>query len=248
MSTSRAPSCMAAQAWAGSIRSSRLRASSSTSLMGRAPGGEVRITSAPRRSRLQPAPARCGSVRNGASRPAAGSTRGCSPRARPNRSRPRARDADRTTLPGPPGRRCWPARGGCPFPQLTVDHGERAGRPAVVMEAGALPRQPAEQPHLMVLAALQPLIPALALGVPDQAGPFPGTRSQAHEVSEPGLPPADFSVREKYPSYPIVIIGIWPTQRLARRVGKFRGTRHEGSGAPAFTRLPRAVIAGQTGS
>ena len=62
----------------------------------------------------------------------------------------------------------------------------------------------------MILAALQPLVPALPLAVADQAGPLTRGGGPAHKISEPGpvQPLADFSVREKHPSYPIVTIGI----------------------------------------
>lgn len=33
----------------------------------------------------------------------------------------------------------------------------------MIMETGALPGQPAQQPHLVVLAVLQPVIPAVIL-------------------------------------------------------------------------------------
>src|ERR1700689_480757 len=51
-------------------------------------------------------------------------------------------------------------RGPRPLPHLALCHRERAGRMAVVMEAGALPGEPGQQPYLAIVGQFEPLIPA----------------------------------------------------------------------------------------
>ena len=59
------------------------------------------------------------------------------------------------------------------------DHGERAGRPAVVVKPGGLARQPADHPYLVAVIEVYPLVPAALRIQPDPAQPARGTRRQA---------------------------------------------------------------------
>jgi len=62
-----------------------------------------------------------------------------------------------------------PAAGRHALVERAPHHPERAGRGAVVMESGRLPRQPADQPHLEVIGHLDALVPA-ALGIESHPG------------------------------------------------------------------------------
>ena len=58
----------------------------------------------------------------------------------------------------------------------------------MVVEAGPLPGQPAQQPHLMVVVQGQPVVPAPVEVVPDKAEPFVLARGHALDyLPQPGL-------------------------------------------------------------
>jgi hypothetical protein len=58
----------------------------------------------------------------------------------------------------------------------------------MVVEAGPLPGQPAQQPHLVVIVRGQPLIPAPAKVVSDKAEPLVLARGNAlGYLPQPGL-------------------------------------------------------------
>ena len=113
-----------------------------------------------------------------------------------------------------------------PLPQLALRHRERPGRETVVMEAGALPGQPGQQPHLVVAGQFQAPVPALAGAEAHQ--PVPRIRPRRHRAHDPaqarlaqaclaGMPLAGIClverghvVEERHPSSPIVLVGIRP--------------------------------------
>jgi hypothetical protein len=59
----------------------------------------------------------------------------------------------------------------CPFFQPAAGHGERVCRTAMVMEAGLLARQSAQQPDLAVTVLLQQGVPPLVRVIAHAAGP-----------------------------------------------------------------------------
>lgn len=78
--------------------------------------------------------------------------------------------------------------------------GERAGRLPVIVKAGVLAGEPAEQPDLVFLGALEKLVPAAGSVVPDQAKPRlrvsrrvrddlgQSSRLQRRELTDPAVP------------------------------------------------------------
>jgi len=58
-------------------------------------------------------------------------------------------------------------------------HRERASRPAVIVEAGGLARQPADDPYLVAVVEVDLLVPAAGRIQPDPREPFPEARRDA---------------------------------------------------------------------
>src|ERR1700683_478465 len=69
-------------------------------------------------------------------------------------------------------------RGDRPLPHLALCHREGAGRTAVVMEAGALPGEPGQQPYLAIVCQFQPLEPATPTFKAHHVAPAAGPRGQ----------------------------------------------------------------------
>ena len=76
-----------------------------------------------------------------------------------------------------------------PLPQDAARHRERSGGVAVVVEAGPLPGQPAQQPHLVIVITGQPVVPAPVAVVPDQAEPLVLARGILRERTAAGRRP-----------------------------------------------------------
>src|SRR5215831_3003795 len=97
--------------------------------------------------------------------------------------------AERSHLaPGHRGRRARAAAGRGPLPQRATRHREGASGLAVVVEAGPLSGQPAQQPYLVVIVRGQPLVPAPVEVVSDKAEPLVLARGDALDyLPQPGL-------------------------------------------------------------